>query len=73
MLVAMYYNNKDVRVQEMPVPEINDDELLLKVMASRHYAERVHWMGIEAQGAKGPRARGDSIIDKVGKNVTSYS
>ncbi|MDP2941857.1 MAG: alcohol dehydrogenase catalytic domain-containing protein, partial [Candidatus Omnitrophota bacterium] len=31
MRVAMYYNNHDVRVQEMPKPEIGDDELLMKV------------------------------------------
>jgi L-iditol 2-dehydrogenase len=33
MLVAVYYNNRDVRIQEMPMPEIAEDELLLKVMA----------------------------------------
>jgi L-iditol 2-dehydrogenase len=34
MLVSMYYSNKDVRLQEMPRPEIGPGELLLKVMAS---------------------------------------
>ncbi len=34
MRVAMYYNNKDVRVEEMPVPEIGPGELLLRVEAS---------------------------------------
>ena len=34
MKVAMYYNNNDVRIEEMPVPEIGPDELLVKVMAS---------------------------------------
>ena len=32
MLAAVYYNNKDVRVQEVPKPEIGDDEVLVKVM-----------------------------------------
>jgi L-iditol 2-dehydrogenase len=34
MKVAMYYSNKDVRLEEMPVPEIGPDELLMKVIAS---------------------------------------
>jgi len=31
---AFYYNNKDVRVQEVPVPKIKDGELLVKIEAS---------------------------------------
>lgn len=34
MRVCMYYANADVRLEEMDVPAIGDDELLLKVMAS---------------------------------------
>ena len=34
MLAAVYYNNKDVRIVDMPTPEIREDEFLLKVMAS---------------------------------------
>ena len=34
MRVAMYYNNHDVRVEEMPAPEIGPGELLVKVEAS---------------------------------------
>ena len=34
MRVAMYYNNHDVRLEEMPVPKIGPGELLLKVQAS---------------------------------------
>ncbi len=30
----MYYNNKDVRIEEMPTPRIGPDELLVKVWAS---------------------------------------
>jgi L-iditol 2-dehydrogenase len=32
--VAMYYNNNDIRLQEMPRPEIDPSELLVKVVAS---------------------------------------
>ncbi len=34
MRVAMWYNNRDVRVEEMPVPQIGPGELLLRVEAS---------------------------------------
>lgn len=34
MRVAMWYNNRDVRVEEMPVPRIGPGELLVRVEAS---------------------------------------
>lgn len=34
MRVAMYYNNRDVRLETLPVPKIGPGELLVKVMAS---------------------------------------
>jgi L-iditol 2-dehydrogenase len=34
MRVAMWYNNRDVRVEEMPVPKIGAGELLLRIEAS---------------------------------------
>jgi L-iditol 2-dehydrogenase len=34
MRVAMYYNNKDVRIEEVPTPRAGPDELLVKVWAS---------------------------------------
>jgi L-iditol 2-dehydrogenase len=34
MRVAMYYNNSDIRVEEMPRPAIGAGELLVKIMAS---------------------------------------
>jgi L-iditol 2-dehydrogenase len=33
MRVAMYYNNKDVRLEEMPTPQICPGELLVKILA----------------------------------------
>ena len=72
MLVAMYYNNKDVRVQEMPVPEIGDDELLLKVMASGICGSDVtEWYRVpKAPKVLGHEATG--IIAQIGKNVKNY-
>src|SRR5262245_36611487 len=34
MRVAMYYNNRDVRLEQMPVPKIGPGELLLRTRAS---------------------------------------
>jgi len=34
MRVLMYYSNNDVRLEEMPTPQIGPGELLLKVAAS---------------------------------------
>ena len=34
MHVAMYYNNKDVRLEELPTPKIGPGEVLVKVLAS---------------------------------------
>lgn len=34
MKVAVYYNNNDVRIEERPVPSLNQGELLVKVKAS---------------------------------------
>ena len=34
MRVAMYYNNRDVRVEELPIPKIGPGEILIRVEAS---------------------------------------
>ena len=34
MRVAKYYNNSDIRLEEMPVPTIGPGEILVKVIAS---------------------------------------
>jgi L-iditol 2-dehydrogenase len=72
MLVAMYYNNKDVRIQEIPKPTIGDDEFLLKVMASGICGSDVtEWYRVpKAPKVLGHEATG--IIDEVGKNVSGY-
>lgn len=72
MKVAMYYNNKDVRIEDLPVPEINDDELLVKVKASGICGSDVmEWYRIK----KAPRVLGHEVageITEVGKNVQNY-
>ncbi len=72
MRVAVYYNNSDVRIEEQPVPEIGDDELLLKVMSSGICGSDVlEWYRIK----KAPLVLGHEVagtIEKVGKNVKSF-
>jgi L-iditol 2-dehydrogenase len=65
----MYYNNNDVRIEEMPIPEIKDDELLVKVKACGICGSDVmEWYRLN----KAPRVLGHEMagdIVKVGKNV----
>jgi len=65
----MYYNNKDVRIEERPIPKINDDEILVKVMSSGICGTDVmEWYRIK----KAPIVLGHEIagiVEKVGKNV----
>ena len=72
MLVAVYYNNKDVRIQEMPKPEIADDEILVKVMASGICGSDVtEWYRVP----KAPRILGHEatgVIEKTGDEVARY-
>ena len=72
MLAAVYYNNRDVRIEEMPIPEIGDDEFLLKVMASGICGSDVtEWYRVP----KAPRILGHEatgVIAKVGKTVARY-
>jgi len=72
MRVAMYYSNRDVRLEEMPTPQIGPGEVLMKVAASgicgtdllewyrRHKAPLV--LGHEVAG----------VIDAVGQGVEHY-
>ena len=72
MKAAMYYNNNDVRIEEMLVPTINDGELLVKVHASGICGSDImEWYRIK----NAPRVLGHEIagdIVKVGKNVKKY-
>jgi len=69
MLAAVYYNNQDVRIEEMPIPKIGEDEALLKVMASGICgSDVIEWYRVP----KAPRVLGHEatgVISKVGANV----
>ena len=72
MRVLMYYNNSDVRVEEVPVPTIGPGELLVKVYASGICGSDVmEWYRIK----KAPRVLGHEItgeIAEVGEGIKKY-
>jgi L-iditol 2-dehydrogenase len=72
MRVAMYYNNRDVRLEEVPTPQIGPGELLVKVVASGVCGSDVmEWYRIK----KAPRVLGHEIageIVEIGKGVDQY-
>jgi L-iditol 2-dehydrogenase len=72
MRVAMYYNNRDVRLQEMAVPAIGPGELLVRVRASGICGTDVlEWYRIQ----KAPLVLGHEIageIATVGDGVKDY-
>ncbi|MCH7606405.1 MAG: alcohol dehydrogenase catalytic domain-containing protein [Chloroflexi bacterium] len=73
MRVAMYYNNNDVRVEEMPVPEIGPGELLLRVQASGICGSDVmEWYRVE----RAPLVLGHEVageVVRVGDGVDRFS
>lgn len=68
----MYYSNKDVRLEEMPIPEVGEGELLIKVHASGICGSDVmHWY----RKGKTPLVLGHEIageIRKVGDGVKGF-
>lgn len=72
MRVARYYNNSDVRLEEMPLPKIGPGEVLVKVLASGICGSDVmEWYRIR----KAPLVLGHEIageIEAVGEGVYNY-
>ena len=72
MRVAMYYNNGDVRLEEMPRPKIGPGEILVKVIASGICGSDVmEWYRIR----KAPLVLGHEIggeIAEIGEGVGRY-
>jgi L-iditol 2-dehydrogenase len=72
MRVAMYYNNKDVRSEELPKPEIGPGEMLVKVLASGICGSDVmEWYRIK----KAPLVLGHEIAGEIvetGEGVEHY-
>ena len=73
MKVGMYYNNRDVRVEEMPVPEVGEKDILIRVRASGICGSDVmEWYRIKrAPLVLGHEVTGDVV--KVGSGVTKFA
>lgn len=72
MRVAMYYNNKDVRLEDLPKPKIGPSELLVKVMACGICGSDVlEWYRVKsAPRVLGHEATGEIV--EVGSGVERY-
>lgn len=72
MKVAMYYNNRDVRLEELPVPEIGPGELLIRTRASGICgSDLMEWYRIK----KAPLVLGHEItgeVSAVGAGVEDF-
>jgi L-iditol 2-dehydrogenase len=72
MRVAMYYNNRDVRLEEKPVPSIGPGELLVRIRASGICgSDLMEWYRIK----KAPLVLGHEIAGEVvdaGKGVEHF-
>ena len=73
MKVGMYYNNRDVRVEEAPVPEVGDGDLLVKVMASGICgSDLMEWYRIK----RAPLVLGHELtgeVVEVGQKVENFA
>ena len=73
MRVAMYYNNRDVRLEEVPTPKIGPGEILVKVMASGICGSDVmEWYRIR----KAPLVLGHEITGEIvetGEGIGNYT
>lgn len=72
MKVAVYYNNKDIRIEERPIPKIGDNEILVKMMASGICGtDLLEWYRIK----KAPVVLGHEmagVIEETGKSIKQY-
>ena len=65
MRVAVYYNNRDVRLEERPIPQVGLGEILVEVLASGICGTDVmEWYRIK----KAPRVLGHEIVGKIIKS-----
>ena len=72
MRAAVYYNNNDIRIEEMPVPEIGPGEILVRIESSGICGSDVmEWYRIK----KAPLVLGHEIvgsIEKVGADIDRF-
>lgn len=78
MKAAVMYGKENMRVQEYPTPEINDNEVLVKIKSAAICGTdvRMYRNGVKNIDEEHPMIIGHEmagVIEKVGKNVTAYT
>lgn len=78
MKAALLYGKEDLRIEEVPVPEISENEILLKVKAALLCGTdiRMYRNGAKNADKDHPLVLGHEfagIIEKTGKNVKRYT
>jgi L-iditol 2-dehydrogenase len=72
MKVAKYYGKDDIRLEQMPVPVVEEGELLIRIKASGICGSDVmHWY----RAGRGPLVLGHEIsgeVTAIGKGVANY-
>ncbi len=72
MRVAMYYSNKDIRLENIPIPKISKDEVLVKIVASGICgSDCLEWYRI----GRVPLVLGHEVagvISEVGQDVRNF-
>lgn len=72
MKVGVYYTNSDIRIEDRPLPQIGDDDILLKVMASGICGSDLMEFHRIKNAPFIPGHELSGIIEETGKNVTEY-
>ena len=72
MRIAMYYHNADVRIESIPIPQIGDGEMLVKVHSSGICgSDLMEWY----RAAKAPCVLGHEVsgeICEIGSGVVNF-
>ena len=76
MKAAIWYGGKDIRIEEVPLPKIKDDEVLVKVKAVSICGSDLHaYLGISKRRVP-PLVMGHEFsgeVTKLGKKVKNFS
>lgn len=72
MKAALYFNNRDIRIEEVPIPKISEKEVLVKIYASGVCgSDTMEWYRLH----KAPLILGHEIAGEIveaGKSVKNY-
>jgi threonine dehydrogenase-like Zn-dependent dehydrogenase len=80
MSAAVYHGPRDIRVQDVPMPEISEDELLVRVKACGIWGSDLHMYRLGMFEALGRRVDSGRIMGHelsgevvaIGPNVTGF-